>query len=153
MWNCRYQLKLVELSTGRFGSGLCPTRNRPNRIGWQKFSLVIDRQSRRVRWIKPSMGGGWVGRRHRSEKMVRKRCEKPRFGENLIRIYVILLDSQKSHRIWWYFARSGQNLTGSTWNIAGIWVFSLEFGFVLHSSGSFGFCGEENWNWPIGVNF
>ena len=33
----------VGLSTGRSGSGLCPTRNRPDQIGWPEIQPAADR--------------------------------------------------------------------------------------------------------------
>ena len=62
----------LGLSIGRFGSGLCPTRNRPEGIGWQKISPVADHRSRRVGWIRPSTVGRQVGQHHRFQKTTRK---------------------------------------------------------------------------------
>ena len=33
----------LGLSTGRSGSGLCPTRNRPDQIGWPEIQPAADR--------------------------------------------------------------------------------------------------------------
>ena len=53
--------------------GLCPTRNRPDGIGWSKISPAANRRSRQVRRIKPSTGDRRVSQRHRSEKTTKKR--------------------------------------------------------------------------------
>ena len=90
--------EILGLFTGSSRSGLCPTRNRPVGIGWQKIAPVANCQSNRVGQIKPSMGGGRVGWSHRFEKTARKRWEKLKSNENLIGFL-------------WDFARSDENLT------------------------------------------
>ena len=139
-------------------SGLCLTRNWPDGIRWQKISPVADRRSRRVGRIRPSTGGGRVGQRHRSKKMVRKLREKPRFGKNLIGIWEILLDSVKispdlreiSLESRFFPLRFGIFSLGfvfyfiGIWNFfSRIWVSCLNLGFSTVGLGFSGFGGRE----------
>ena len=94
------------------------------------------RRSNRVGWFRPPMGGGRVGRSHRSKNTVKKtqiRQRNPDSGNSFpifddisLRYIEISPDLvrfwRKYHRIWWDIARSIQNLTGSKRNITGIWV-------------------------------
>jgi len=65
MWE---QGSLLGLSTSRSRSGLCPTRNRLVGIGWQRNAPAADCQSNRIGGIRPSTGGGRVGRGRESRK-------------------------------------------------------------------------------------
>ena len=125
-----YQMRWqVGLSTSQSGSGLCPTWNRPDGIGWHKISLAADHQSRWVKWIKPLTSSGRVSCHHRSE------------WQNCMKTMRKTQIWQKSHWNLWDFAKSDQNLAGSTWNISWICVFSSRFGIFSSGSG-FIFC----WN-------
>ena len=134
-------------------------------------------QSNQVGQFRPSTGGRRVGRSHKSAKMARKRCKKCRSGEETQIPTIVFqipatfpLDPvrfcqirRKSHRVWWDFARSDQNLTESKGNIAGIWVSSLDSGKLSLRSGNFGrnleifwlvrVLGEENQNRIVEIGF
>ena len=125
-----YQMRWqVGLSTSQSGSGLCPTWNRLDGIGWHKISLAADHQSRWVKWIKPLTSSGRVSCHHRSEW---RNCMKTMRKTQIW---------QKSHWNLWDFAKSDQNLAGSTWNITWIWVFLSRFG-IFSPRSRFIFC----WN-------
>ena len=50
------------MSTGRSGSGLCPTRNRPAHIGWDVERPAADRRQPRVDSDRDPVHNGRVGR-------------------------------------------------------------------------------------------
>ena len=52
----------VGVSTGRSGSGLCPTRNRPAHIGWDVERPVADRRQPRVESDRDPVHNDRVGR-------------------------------------------------------------------------------------------
>ena len=56
----------VWLLMGRSRSGLCPTRNRPDDIGFSARQLVIDCKNQRFRLDQIDKIGGQVGRSQRS---------------------------------------------------------------------------------------
>ena len=49
------------LSTGRSGSGLCPTRNRPDQIGWTESQSVADQSDDWIGRVETSTGFKRVG--------------------------------------------------------------------------------------------
>uniref|UniRef100_A0A7N2MRN5 Malic enzyme N-terminal domain-containing protein n=1 Tax=Quercus lobata TaxID=97700 RepID=A0A7N2MRN5_QUELO len=53
-------LKNLELSTSRSGSGLCPTRNRPDQIGWRSSRPAADREKPRVESDRARVAGDWL---------------------------------------------------------------------------------------------
>ena len=152
----------IGLSTGRSGSGLCPTRNRPDGIGSWKISTAADRRSKRIGPGQTSTGGGRVGRRwvlRKRGENSRKQWENSRSSKNLIGIYeispdpvVISSDLMRFHQI-----RSKSRLIYVKYRLnldflAEIWVFFAGFwnfarrnlGFSPGSgffSGRFGFFG------------
>ena len=65
-WYC--SSLLLGLSTGRSGSGLCPTRNRPDQIGWANFQPAADRRRSRFGRVRRSTSGGRVRSESRSGK-------------------------------------------------------------------------------------
>ena len=126
----------LGLSTGQSGSNLCPTRNQPAGIGWQKIEPVVDRWSNRIGQIRPSTGGGRVGQSHRSEKTVRKRWEKLRSGENLIEFYEISPnlvkfspDLSKIYPRIWVFSLGSRKLWPKSRNFCRTLCFFGRFGF------------------------
>ena len=54
--------KKVGVSTGRSGSSLCPTRNRPTHIGWEVERLAADCRQSRVESDRAPLDNGWVSR-------------------------------------------------------------------------------------------
>ena len=50
------------MSTGRSGSGLCPTQNRPAHIGWDVERPAADRRQTRVESDRDPVHNGRVGR-------------------------------------------------------------------------------------------
>ena len=48
----------LGLSMGRFGSGLCPTRNRPDQIGWRNSRPAADHEKPSVVSDRTRLGGG-----------------------------------------------------------------------------------------------
>ena len=71
----------VGLFTGRSGSGLCPTRNRPDGIRFWENSPAADRRTKRVGQIRLQRVLGRVGRRQISEKTTKNDEETARKGE------------------------------------------------------------------------
>ena len=63
----------LGLSMGRSGSGLCPTRNRPDGISSWKNSPVVDHWSKQVNRIRLQRVLGRVGQSQRFEKTAKKR--------------------------------------------------------------------------------
>ena len=90
----------VGLSTGRSGSGLCPTGNRPDGIGFWENSLAAYRRSKRVRQIRLQRVLERVGQRKKYEKTAKN-------GEETARKTQI---RRKSHWNLWDFVRFGFNL-------------------------------------------
>lgn len=54
-----WTLKL-RVTTGRFESGLCPTRNRPNQVGWTFSWPTANWLEGRVELVDSLLEGGWV---------------------------------------------------------------------------------------------
>ena len=52
------------VSTGRFGSSLCSTHDRPDRIKWRKFKPVADRRGSQIRVVGFVPESGWFGINH-----------------------------------------------------------------------------------------
>ena len=52
------------VSTGRFGFGLCPTHDRPDRIKWRKFKPVANRRGSQIRVVRFVPESGWFGINH-----------------------------------------------------------------------------------------
>ena len=48
----------LGLSMGRFGSGLCPNRNRPDQIGWRNSRPAADYEKPSVVSDRTRLGGG-----------------------------------------------------------------------------------------------
>ena len=82
----------VGLSTGQSGSGLCPTWNRPDGIGFEKTHLPPTTGVNELGgsdFNGCSDGSVGVKNMRKWRKTARKQREKPRSGENLIGIYEI----------------------------------------------------------------
>ena len=56
-----HQMFSLGVSTSRFGSGLCPTRNRPDDIGFLARKPVTNRKHQRVRSDRSCLIGGRIG--------------------------------------------------------------------------------------------
>ena len=126
------------MSTGRSGSGLCPTQNQPDGIGFWENSPAVDRRSKQVGQIRLQRVLGWVGRRQRSEKTARKLREKVRKTQI----------QRKSHRNLWDFIRSDFNLT----KFDEISIDSVKISLDLHEIvPEFGFFITEIWVFIAGI--
>ena len=58
----------LRLSISRSGSGLCPTRNRPDQIEWMESQPIIDRKDDRIGRVETPIEFGRVGRGRKSGK-------------------------------------------------------------------------------------
>ena len=130
---------------GQSRLGLCPTRNRPDGIGWSKISpdadLGVDRSGRSSLQRVANRLVSVIDLRKQlknGKETTRKQWEKPKSSENLIRIYEISPnlakispDSMRFRQIW---SKSYQIYWKYCWNLGffteiwkiftGIWVFS-----------------------------
>ena len=59
---------LLGLSTGWSGSGLCPTRNQPDQIGWTESQPTADREDDLIGRVETPTEFGWVGQGPKSGK-------------------------------------------------------------------------------------
>ena len=51
----------VGVTTGRSGSGLCPTRDRPDQVGFQIFRPAANQSENRIRRFLPESGQVSIG--------------------------------------------------------------------------------------------
>ena len=131
---------------------LCPTRNRPPRIGWRKKAPTA-RWSNWVGQFKTSTSGGQVGRILDGEK----RWIKHRSGENLTEFYEISPDpikissdlrevTSESGKISpesGFYRRHLEIFCRNLGFIVGFWKFWLEFGNLSVGSGFSSFKGGK----------
>ena len=120
----------LGLSTGRSGSGLCPTRTRPDQIGWPEIQPAADRhgwsdradrtfngrrsvQSELEIWKSPKI------RRFNGEISVIFSPDFLRIHQNLIRFGEISPDLVRSRQIQWRFHGSSWDIVGNGWDLAG----------------------------------
>ena len=89
---------LLGLSTGWSGSGLCPTRNQPDQIGWTESQPTADREDDLIGRVETPTEFGWVGQGPKSGKQQESGVDPAKSRQDLDENGIDLAGSTKYRR-------------------------------------------------------